>query len=81
MMERQSREYYQELERLLNKSLNDLKAHISEQDYRDVQEYIEHGEYGIGWELLWHLVVDKKLEASNNIIACGQKMGFDVSRS
>jgi len=74
----QSKEYYQELEQLLVNTLNEVKIHISEQDYCDVQDYIEHGEYGVGWELLWHLTQEKNLVVSGDLVICGEKMGFDI---
>ena len=72
--------FYRKLEALLATALEKTSGVLDEQDVEDVRQYIAHGEYGVGWELLWHLVNDKKLEAPAELVESGEMMNFDVSR-
>lgn len=76
-----SEEDFNTLEQLLNASLEHTRPYISSQNYEDVKDYIEHGEYGVGWELLWYLVNDKGFPIPAELIKCGDMMGFDTSSS
>lgn len=79
MPKEHSEEYYQALAKLLTTSLEEVKGVLSEQDYNDVRDYIDHGEYGVGWDLLWELLNLRQLSPPVGLIECGRKMGFDVS--
>lgn len=79
MNDGQSNEYFEMLEKLLTASLEEVRENLSLQDYTDIKEYIDHDEYGIGWELLWHLVHKQQLPVSSGLVECGHKMGFDTS--
>lgn len=78
MNDQDKAELYRSLEGLMTSALNKARGSLSEQDAEDVQEYIDHGEYGVAWELLWHIVNEKKLEASEELISCGKKMNLYV---
>lgn len=79
MSNRRSKQYFESLEKLLSASLEEVREGLSKQDYMDIKEYIDHGEYGVGWELLWHLVHKQRLQVSSGLVECGHKMGFDTS--
>ena len=79
MTEGWPKEYFETLEKLLTASLEGVKEYLSEQDHADIKDYIDHGEYGVGWDLLWHLVHMQQLPVPPELIECGQRMGFDTS--
>ncbi|QWK81314.1 hypothetical protein [Ochrobactrum sp. BTU1] len=54
-------ENFQKIESLLIESLNKVSEYIDDKDHKDVQEYINHQEYGVAWELLWCILVDKQV--------------------
>ena len=68
-----------ELETLLTTALSKASGALQKQNVDDVRQYISHGEYGVGWELLWHLVKEERLDVSVELIETGRRMGFDVS--
>jgi len=69
-----------ELATLINKALSKVENRLDLQDILDVREYVEHGEYGVGWELLWHLIKKHKLEVPKEVIVSGQKMSLNMIR-
>lgn len=79
MSDGQSKEYFETLEKLLAASLEGVRESLADQNYMDIKEYIDHREYGVGWELLWHLVHEQRLSVSSELVECGHKMGFDTS--
>ncbi len=48
---KQNTSHYCELERLLRELLATVASDLSDQDRNDVHEYLEHGEYGVAYEL------------------------------
>lgn len=68
-----------DLETLLVMSLEKVGDVLEKQDVEDIRQYIDQGEYGVGWELLWHLVTDKKLTAPVELVESGKIMKFDVT--
>lgn len=71
-------EHYKQLQILLIEALEKVQDQLTEQDVTDVREYVENGEYGVGWELLWYLIDRKGLEVSAELIASGKMMDFDI---
>jgi hypothetical protein len=61
---------------LLAASLEAMADAIPLADRDDVQDYIDHGEYGVAWELLWHFAGDTPLPT---LIEAGELMGFDTT--
>jgi hypothetical protein len=46
---------YNEIEYLLNESISIIESKISKNDMDDVKDYVEHGEYGVAYDLLLFL--------------------------
>lgn len=67
---------YEKLENLMQISLNEFSPYLSEQNIKDITEYIFYGEYGVAWELLWYLVDKQNLALSKELIFVGEEMGF-----
>ena len=67
-------ERYQELESLLDQALKSVKGRFQAEDIRDVQELIEHGEYGAAWYLLSHLIEDEEGPVPEALVSSGKKM-------
>ncbi|WGY73052.1 hypothetical protein KEC55_33950 [Burkholderia cepacia] len=72
-----NKSHLDELERLLQKSLAAVETDLSEQDRSDVREYINHGEYGVAYELLAFVLNKQKLVRPTALIEAGRKMGMD----
>lgn len=66
------------LKTLIANSLTMMADRVPPDDANDVQDYVDHGEYGIAWELLWHFVGDAPPPP---LVAAGRLMGFDVATS
>ena len=66
------------LKKLMLEALSSIKPFISNQDFSDVCLYIDNGEFGVGWELLWHIVLDDDLEMPPSLVDAGIIMKFDV---
>jgi hypothetical protein len=79
MTERTSEAHLSQLEHLLRLSLDQVSNLLTEQEIIDIQEYIQHGEYGVGWELLWFIIKERELPEPSELKQCGVEMGFDVS--
>ncbi|WGY73046.1 hypothetical protein KEC55_33915 [Burkholderia cepacia] len=71
-----NKSHLDELERLLQKSLAAVETDLSEQDRSDVREYIDHGEYGVAYELLAFVLNKQKLAHPTALIEAGRKMGM-----
>lgn len=67
---------YIKLENLMSIALKEFSPNLSEQDIKNITEYIMHGEYGVAWELLWYLVDEQDLIPSEELILAGQEMGL-----
>lgn len=65
-----------ELERLLLESLAAVETDLSDQDRSDVREYIDHGEYGVAYELLAFVLDKQQLAHPTALIEAGRKMGM-----
>lgn len=75
-----SAEYYQKLETLLLKSLEQANEHFDEnnhEEYSNVKEYIDHNEFGLAWELLLFIFVSKKLSIPESMRTSGKIMGLE----
>lgn len=68
--------YYDELERLLRESLDSASKNLSDQDRRDVSEYLDHGEYGVAYELLACALNKQHVERPAPLVKAGKKMGM-----
>ncbi|WP_376711361.1 hypothetical protein [Pseudochrobactrum lubricantis] len=68
--------YYLKIESLLMDSLNRVSECIDDKDGKDVLEYIHHQEYGVAWELLWCILIDKKLDIPESMRISGKMMGL-----
>ena len=68
--------YYDELETLLKGAYGVLAADLSEQDRNDVEEYLEHGEYGVAYDLLRFLVENEQLVLPESLTMAGRLMGM-----
>jgi len=79
MIKNPSEEKYKLLYDLMMKSLTKLKSYISKIDYDDVVDFINNDEYGVGWELIWHIVNESRIPIPEELVLCGRKMGFNVS--
>ncbi|MEB2610106.1 hypothetical protein SB461_26790 [Burkholderia cenocepacia] len=64
-----------ELGRLFRESLAAIETELSEQDRTDVHEYLDHGEYGVAYELLAFVLDKQKLPHPTALIVAGRKMG------
>lgn len=79
-----SAEYYQKLEALLLKSLEEANEHFDEndredhEDYNIVKEYIGHNEFGLAWEELLCIFVSKKLNIPESMRISGKIMGLQI---
>ena len=69
----------QNLELLMIDSLKHMKQNMIDVDISDVQEYIDHGEYGVAWDLMWHIAINNKINIPDALISSGKIMGLDVS--
>jgi len=65
-----------ELERLLSESLATVSEKLSKQDQRDVSEYLDHGEYGVAYELLAFALDKLELQRPASLVEAGKKMGM-----
>lgn len=69
------------VEQLLKSALEGVQKDLPQQEYQDVSDYIEYGEYGVAWELLVHVLVTQNLQLSDDIIRSGQMMGLELPAS
>lgn len=67
------------LDRLLQESLAAVEANLSEQDRSDVREYIDHGEYGVAYELLTFVLNRRKVAHPAALTEAGKKNGGGVN--
>lgn len=65
-----------ELARLLQESLAAVETNLSDQDRSDVREYLDHGEYGVAYELLKFVLDKQQLAHPIALIEAGRKMGM-----
>ncbi|MGU7771831.1 hypothetical protein ACV229_16880 [Burkholderia sp. MR1-5-21] len=68
--------HFDELERLLRESLESVAKHLSDQDRSDVSEYLDHGEYGVAYELLAFVLDKQRLAWPVTLVEAGKKMGM-----
>ncbi|MBC8719180.1 hypothetical protein [Ochrobactrum sp. Marseille-Q0166] len=71
---------FQKIESLLIESLNKVSEYIDDKDHKDVQEYINHQEYGVAWELLWCILVDKQVIIPESMRISGRMMGLGTDQ-
>lgn len=71
---------FQKIESLLIESLNKVSEYIDDKDHKDVQEYINHQEYGVAWEFLWCILVDKQVIIPESMRISGRMMGLGTDR-
>ncbi len=69
-------ERFQKIENLMIESLNQVSEYVDDRDRKDVLEYIDHQEYGVAWELLWSILIDKKLDIPESMKVSGKMMGL-----
>ncbi|MGD1326335.1 hypothetical protein ACNHE5_15720 [Pandoraea pnomenusa] len=69
--------HYCELERLLRESLAMVVSDISDQDRNDVHEYLEHGEYGVAYELLEFVIGKQGVARPTALVEAGKRMGMN----
>ncbi|HDR9187633.1 hypothetical protein VI03_09685 [Burkholderia vietnamiensis] len=67
---------FNEIENLLRKALDLVASKIPDRDRSDVSEYLDHGEYGVAYELL-EFVLDKQQAAHPDCLSeAARKMGM-----
>jgi hypothetical protein len=71
-----SKEYYIEIESLMKSSLNELEYSLSSAELSDVKDYIENAEYGLAYDLLTHILNEKKIEFPKNLLLAAKRMGI-----
>ncbi|NML30417.1 hypothetical protein [Paraburkholderia antibiotica] len=69
-------EHYDEIERLMRESLARVESDISKQDYKDVAEYIDFGEYGVAYELLICILDRQQTGHPESLKIAGKLMGM-----
>ncbi|WP_089339118.1 hypothetical protein [Burkholderia singularis] len=68
--------HFDELERLLRTSLQSVAKNLSDKDQADICEYLDHGEYGVAYELLDFVLDKQHLERPTTLVEAGRKMGM-----
>jgi len=68
---------YDDMERLLRESLNQVAADMSDRDRKDVVEYLDFGEYGIAYELLTFILDRERIDRPDSLRKAGCKMAKD----
>ncbi|EOH6078112.1 hypothetical protein ACMAVI_005581 [Burkholderia cenocepacia] len=71
-----NKSHLDELDRLLQESLAAVETELSEQDRRDVREYLDHGEYGVAYELLAFVLDKQQVVHPAALIEASRKMGM-----
>ncbi len=71
-------DYYQTLSTLLRSSLDEVKESLSDEDYTAIRDHLDHGAYGVAWELLWDLLHAHPLPIPADLVECGRRMGIDA---
>ncbi|CAG2308858.1 hypothetical protein BCCR75502_03499 [Burkholderia sola] len=67
---------FNEIESLLRRALDLVASKIPDRDRGDVSEYLDHGEYGVAYELL-EFVLDKQQVAHPDFLSeAARKMGM-----
>jgi hypothetical protein len=67
---------YDEIERLMRESLEQVGREIAEQDRSDVAEYIDFGEYGVAYELLICVLDRQQIAHPESLKVAGKMMGI-----
>lgn len=70
-------EHFQTISKHMTEALEELRSELGHQDYLDVKEYIDYGEYGVAWELLWHIVKHEGLVIPSGLLLSGRMMGLN----
>jgi hypothetical protein len=65
---------YSEIEALLKIAFSELSAILSAQDRDDVEEYLDHGEYGIAYDLLKFVAEREGVALPESLMAAGRVM-------
>jgi len=73
-------QHFKKLEILMVSALDQAKPYISGTVCDDVKSFVDHGEYGVGWELLWFAIQSEKVTPSADLIECGKRMGFETAK-
>lgn len=68
--------HFDELGRLLRESLAAVTNDLSDQDRNDVHDYLDHGEYGVAYELLAFVIDKQRLARPTALVNAGKKMGI-----
>lgn len=68
---------YDDIERLLRESLNQVEVGMSDRDRKDVVEYLDFGEYGIAYELLTFVLDRERIDRPDSLRKAGHKMGMN----
>jgi hypothetical protein len=65
---------YSEIEVLLKIAFSELFAILSAQDCGDVEEYLDHGEYGVTYDLLKFVAEREGVALPESLMAAGRVM-------
>ncbi|CAB3794052.1 hypothetical protein [Pararobbsia alpina] len=68
--------HFDGIEQLLREVLNLLGGKISGRDRTDVVDYLDHGEYGIAYELLTFVLDNQQITRPPLLREAGKKMGM-----
>ncbi len=68
--------HYAKLENLLRGALDQVGAALSERDRTDVSEYLDHGEYGVAYELLTFVLDKQQIAHPKELRQAGGEMGL-----
>lgn len=64
------------VEDLLRGALLDLSKDISVRDHMDAMEYVDHGEYGVAYELIKFVVERDEIAPPDSLLAAGRLMNM-----
>lgn len=68
--------HYAKLEKLIRGALDQVSAALSERDMTDVSEYLDHGEYGVAYELLTFVLDKQQIAHPKELQQAGGEMGL-----
>lgn len=66
------------VEKLLEESLAEVATQIRRQDHSDITEYIDHGEYGVAYEMLTFVVDRAGILRPATLNEVGKRMGMSL---
>ncbi len=68
--------HFNEIEQVLREVLNEVGEKMPDRDRNDVVDYLDHGEYGVAYELLGFVLDHQKIARPPLLVEVGKRMGI-----